>query len=198
MTDHPAPELSAYLDDELPASQRQQVDEHLHQCPLCRAELAELAGLRRLLASVPSPAASLDSELFWQGMRQRLGTQRRFTRWIWLLAAVLVFSVALSQALLVASVSANLLAVAGLGPSIWLAPSQLSWLSGLAPVQTVIDYWADSSLIGMFLEQPISAYLPYVLSLGLSLGLALFLMGWLFAALKRPAPPSSLRTGLSA
>jgi hypothetical protein len=53
--------LSLYDDDALPLSTRLACDDHLGQCPVCRAELAELRSLTRNLArlSPPPPARNL-------------------------------------------------------------------------------------------------------------------------------------------
>lgn len=48
--------LSLYLDDRLALPARVACDEHLHECPLCRVELAELRSISRSLAALPRPA----------------------------------------------------------------------------------------------------------------------------------------------
>lgn len=50
-------ELSLYLDDELTLSARAATDEHLHVCPVCRAELAELRLMTRGLSQLARPVA---------------------------------------------------------------------------------------------------------------------------------------------
>ena len=47
--------LSLYVDDELAQTARAACDEHLRECPLCRAELAELRAVSRELASLACP-----------------------------------------------------------------------------------------------------------------------------------------------
>ncbi|HKC66175.1 MAG TPA: zf-HC2 domain-containing protein [Pyrinomonadaceae bacterium] len=48
--------LSLYVDDRLALPVRAACDEHLRECPLCRAELEELRSLRRSLAALTNPA----------------------------------------------------------------------------------------------------------------------------------------------
>jgi anti-sigma factor RsiW len=48
--------LSAYLDGELPASERAPLEHHLAGCAECRRELDELREVRALLRSMPVPA----------------------------------------------------------------------------------------------------------------------------------------------
>jgi anti-sigma factor RsiW len=47
--------LSAYLDDELDAAEREPLERHLAQCEECRAALAELRQTRALLRALPAP-----------------------------------------------------------------------------------------------------------------------------------------------
>jgi putative zinc finger protein len=49
--------LSSYLDDALALPLRAACDRHLEQCPVCRAELAELRVLTRSLSSLARPIA---------------------------------------------------------------------------------------------------------------------------------------------
>ena len=48
--------LSAYLDGELPASEREPLERHLAGCAECRRELNELREVRALLRALPVPA----------------------------------------------------------------------------------------------------------------------------------------------
>jgi hypothetical protein len=48
--------LSAYLDGELPASERAPLERHLAGCAECRSDLDELREVRGLLRSMPAPA----------------------------------------------------------------------------------------------------------------------------------------------
>lgn len=50
-------ELSLYLDDQLTLPARAAADEHLHRCPVCRAELAELRLITRGLSQLSRPVA---------------------------------------------------------------------------------------------------------------------------------------------
>lgn len=55
MNEHVLEWLPAYHDGELPPARRQQVEKHLQDCPTCRRELDELAGLSALLKAEPLP-----------------------------------------------------------------------------------------------------------------------------------------------
>lgn len=54
--------LSAYIDGKLSTSDVQQLNHHLAGCRRCREDLRELQTMRRLLRSLPEPAAR---EEFW-------------------------------------------------------------------------------------------------------------------------------------
>lgn len=56
MIQHPQEQLSAYLDGALAAAERASVEAHLASCGHCRARLAELREVSRLLASLPELA----------------------------------------------------------------------------------------------------------------------------------------------
>jgi anti-sigma factor RsiW len=56
MNPHVIEWLAAYHDGELPSSRRQQVEEHVHDCPTCRAGLEALEGLSSLLKADLVPA----------------------------------------------------------------------------------------------------------------------------------------------
>lgn len=56
MIQHPQEQLSAYLDGALAAAERAAVDAHLAVCGHCRARLAELREVSRLLAALPELA----------------------------------------------------------------------------------------------------------------------------------------------
>ncbi|MBI3748793.1 MAG: zf-HC2 domain-containing protein, partial [Chloroflexi bacterium] len=56
MTMHPEADLSAYLDDALDAISRAAVEAHLDACTVCRARLADLGAVSRLVAALPAPA----------------------------------------------------------------------------------------------------------------------------------------------
>jgi hypothetical protein len=57
--------LSLYVDDALPQSARGACDEHLRECPVCRAELAEMRSVSRALGALarPLPPADLASSI---------------------------------------------------------------------------------------------------------------------------------------
>jgi len=52
--------LSLYIDDQLALPVRAACDEHLRECPVCRAELAEMRVISRGLATLPRPMLPLD------------------------------------------------------------------------------------------------------------------------------------------
>jgi hypothetical protein len=52
--------LSSYIDDALALPVRAACDRHLEQCPVCRAQLAEVRALTRRLASLARPVAPHD------------------------------------------------------------------------------------------------------------------------------------------
>jgi hypothetical protein len=96
--------LSAYLDNELPAKERMQVEAHLRTCVACRAELAALRGIDARLQLLPVEPVSPDFRArFWQ--RVRSGEQlpapglfeRLLRRWapvpVVAAAGIIVFSV---------------------------------------------------------------------------------------------------------
>ncbi|MCP5114103.1 MAG: hypothetical protein GY953_25005, partial [bacterium] len=55
--------LSAYLDTQLEAAERDSVEAHLAECEECRDELAAVSGVRSLLRNLPMlepPSSALD------------------------------------------------------------------------------------------------------------------------------------------
>ncbi len=52
--------LSSYIDDVLTLPARVAIDEHLNECPVCRAELAELKALTRGLATLSKPVPPVE------------------------------------------------------------------------------------------------------------------------------------------
>ncbi len=55
---HPRAELSAYLDDALPAAERSVVDSHLASCDDCHARLGELRSVASLIGALADPVPS--------------------------------------------------------------------------------------------------------------------------------------------
>lgn len=84
--------LSLYVDDQLVPHARAVCDEHLRQCPVCRAELEEMRSLSRRLALLPRPvpppnlASSIKYSLQIEaGARERqplLPLGQRLARWL--------------------------------------------------------------------------------------------------------------------
>jgi hypothetical protein len=70
--EHISPWLGAYLDGELSAGQRAQVDAHLPGCAACQAELHALAALSSLLRADPLPPAALSADDFAARVMARL------------------------------------------------------------------------------------------------------------------------------
>jgi len=70
MADQWTHRLSEYLDDELSATERRRLDEHLQGCPACRETLEELHAVATRAASLEdrSPARDL-----WAGVAARIG-----------------------------------------------------------------------------------------------------------------------------
>jgi len=69
MSDQWTDKLSDYLDDELSASDRRQIEAHLAQCDECRAILGQLRGVVARAATLPSSAPASD---LWPGVEARL------------------------------------------------------------------------------------------------------------------------------
>jgi hypothetical protein len=61
--------LPDYIGDELSLEKREQVEQHLKECPACRAELAALQGVWDGLAGQALPQKG---EEFWQGLTARV------------------------------------------------------------------------------------------------------------------------------
>jgi len=55
---HPRAELSAYLDDALPAAERSAVEAHLASCDVCQARVAELRSVASLIGALADPVPS--------------------------------------------------------------------------------------------------------------------------------------------
>jgi hypothetical protein len=104
--------LSLYVDDQLALPVRAACDEHLRECPVCRAELEEMRSISRGLAALPRPlppptlASSINYALLIEaGARERLPVLPlgvRLARWlkprvmpytIGSLASILLFTV---------------------------------------------------------------------------------------------------------
>ena len=65
--------ITGYLDDELSAEQRQDLDAHLADCPPCRQELAELRELKEGLAMMKfKEPGDAELERYWRGIYNRL------------------------------------------------------------------------------------------------------------------------------
>ena len=60
MTCPPTDDLSAYLDDALPAAEHEQVAAHLLRCPLCQQQVQTFASLQQAMRALPTPALGFD------------------------------------------------------------------------------------------------------------------------------------------
>ncbi|MGD2122530.1 MAG: zf-HC2 domain-containing protein [Gemmatimonadota bacterium] len=67
---HPHPqELSAFLDEDLPSSERRALEEHLQMCEACSALLQDLAAVREMAAHLPDRTPARD---LWPGISQAI------------------------------------------------------------------------------------------------------------------------------
>jgi anti-sigma factor RsiW len=73
MTDQWTPRLSEYLDEELPAAERVQIEAHMVGCPGCRETLAALRAVAARAASLEDGAPEHD---LWPGVAERIGAVR--------------------------------------------------------------------------------------------------------------------------
>ncbi|OGU15642.1 MAG: hypothetical protein A3K13_06610 [Gemmatimonadetes bacterium RIFCSPLOWO2_12_FULL_68_9] len=73
MTDHWTHRLSEYLDDELSATERLQIEEHLGACSACRQTLEEL---RAVVARAGSLEDGTPERDLWPGVAERIGAAR--------------------------------------------------------------------------------------------------------------------------
>ena len=71
MNEHVTDHLSAYMDDDLDAATRAQVERHLRSCAACAEELRELRGLVAYAGQVASHDAPPAADL-WPGIEARL------------------------------------------------------------------------------------------------------------------------------
>lgn len=84
MPEHiPDEDLSAYLDDEVGAQLREQIDTHLGSCPTCTQTLTELTLASRALASLPEITVGPDAHRsIRQAVLERSASRpRRWARW---------------------------------------------------------------------------------------------------------------------
>ncbi len=169
MNGHVTEWLPAYYDGELHGPRRQQVEEHLSNCPACQAELEALHKLSILLQETPAPESQVSARRFQAQVMLRLPPAVQRPSWQralkagWQLAplgAVLVW--AFGQA---AWLAASLVSVLNLPLGLSRAGALSGGLSlasttpGLGGVETIIE-------LGL-------------LNLAFSAAVAIFLCGWL-------------------
>jgi anti-sigma factor RsiW len=148
MNGHIQPWMEAYLDEELPAGQRRQVDAHLANCPECRAELDQRRALSSLLHSTPAAPQGKSAERFaaevgLQMQRRPVSAQARST---WLGAAWNAVPLALLAGLVFIEAATLLSTVLMVIPSVSvtlessLASSSMfaSWLRLPAPLNDLV------------------------------------------------------------
>jgi hypothetical protein len=76
--------LPAFMYGDLPRDIKTAADTHLEACPDCRAELASLAEVRRLLDLAPMPRVQVDTSRIYEGAnRYRQKQARRWRRVAW-------------------------------------------------------------------------------------------------------------------
>ena len=214
---HPtAIRLAAYADGELNRSEANQVKLHVHRCPRCRAEMAEMQALWARLQEFALPEG-LGQDL-WERVEQRLPERRAvpqpatggFLRWLPPIG--LVASNAMLQAVLI--VTLCLWALSNLGLFDW--PSlPLNWLPAVGatgrsplpslPIEEAISHllsWLVAAPLGpgfdslartwgMDLSGVFSWLLPSALAFLAFICLALLYLSWLLAYWRqetRPAP----------
>ncbi len=148
--------IGLYYDGELPDERRRQVESHLLECPTCRAELAALEQLSRLLQADPAPAARTSPERFAAQVRLRLPgraqAQRLRAQWLRRLWWLIPFGVLGAQAFFHAALIVSAL--------VWLA---LALNQALPPAA-----WASPAAFGGLLA----------LEVGISVGSLVMLGGW--------------------
>lgn len=155
MSEHVFGWLGAYHDRELRGRRLAQVETHLAECAVCRAELEGLQGLSGLLQSVP-PAYSLPPERFVAQVGLRLprrpeqpAWQRALERGWQMFPLGLLGTWAVAQAVFIVAGAALLAWRTGLGESLtagWLP----AWQSGSGLAETLNFSGAD---LGAFARQ---------------------------------------------
>jgi hypothetical protein len=104
MTAHVDDRLSAYLDGELPALDREGVEVHLRTCGACAARLEEMAALDALARELPAdaPPGYFDSLPGRVRARMSFPSKRRAVVpvWSWAVAAALLLAVVLPRMVL--------------------------------------------------------------------------------------------------
>lgn len=102
---HPKEQLLDFAYQELPPEEAQQVDRHLQGCADCARELAEIRGVRKVmapLAAEPAPEAGLESLLAYAQKRAEAARQEPSRRpfgwwWVGLLATAALVVVMMGQ-----------------------------------------------------------------------------------------------------
>jgi anti-sigma factor RsiW len=126
MSEHILEWLAAYHDDQLAPHKRRRVEDHLRDCPSCRAELQALDGLSALLKHDPLPAHTPPERFAAQVqllLPRATPARDRLPRWVLGLPLALAVAWAFLQAALLvawlALLAAPLLPAEAAG---WLAP----------------------------------------------------------------------------
>jgi len=98
MKTHPEPEqLSAYLDDEVDASERRRIESHLRTCSTCSATMTALRATVADLHELPSPEPS--GQVSWAlrsaVARARKAPAKRYQRWVMAAGSVAAVAIAI-------------------------------------------------------------------------------------------------------
>lgn len=71
--------LNKYIDNELPASERQNIEKHLESCHECRQTLSELQLTDKMIKTAQSlPEIQVDVERSWEAFESRLNSSPAF------------------------------------------------------------------------------------------------------------------------
>ncbi|MFN2315871.1 MAG: anti-sigma factor [Gemmatimonadales bacterium] len=120
-------QLSAYLDDELPAAERETLEAHLSTCVSCRAVLDEL---RAVVAWAPTYVGQQPERDHWSGISAEIERKR-----------VVAFPARLAQRFSLAQLAAAAAVVAVLsGGGVWIAMRS----GGEAPVVAAVPTTPDA------------------------------------------------------
>lgn len=81
--------LMRYLDGELPAGERERVEDHLERCTECRREVEMFGRMKRELSELPDGGRRRGRESIWDAVDRRL---TRPFGWILLVVGVLIWA----------------------------------------------------------------------------------------------------------
>jgi anti-sigma factor RsiW len=155
MNEHVNGWLMAYYDGELGEHRARIVAAHLETCASCRAELAKLDALRKMLQDAPQAQELMKPQQFIANLGLRLPdrpnrpTWRRWLSALWQsIPILLLLTWAFSQALLLVISLGGMALDLGLGSAL---PNGLSDISPPSPMHTLPLSLGLSALIGLML-----------------------------------------------